>query len=404
MRHCTDHEDLFRQSYFHWCFGVTEPDFYGAIEVDTGRSILFAPLLPEDYAIWMGKIQPASYFQNKYEVSEVYFFNEIATVLKSKNPSTLLTLHGLNTDSGNYCQEAKFDGIESFTVNNKLLHPNISECRVFKSSYELEVIRYSNKISSEAHKEIMKNVRPGVYEFEMERYVFNVALMYAVFRSIIFANIFTNESIFQDYCYRIGGMRHLSYTCICASGDNSSVLHYGHAGAPNDKKITEDDICLFDMGGEYYCYASDITCSFPSKGKFNAKQKMVYETVLKANRAVLNAMAPGVSWVDMHLLADRVILEELKKAGLLNGDIEEMLEHRISAIFFPHGLGHFLGIDTHDVGGFPDGCARLTKQGLKSLRTCRTLQAGMCITVEPGVYFIDYVNAFASSYSNYSES
>jgi Xaa-Pro dipeptidase len=98
------------------------------------------------------------------------------------------------------------------------------------------------------------------------------------------------------------------------------------------------------MGGEYYCYASDITCTFPSTGKFTEKQRMIYETTLKANRAVLDAVKPGVSWVDMHLLADKIILQEFTKHGLLKGDIDEMLEHRISAIFFPHGLGHFLGI------------------------------------------------------------
>ena len=108
------------------------------------------------------------------------------------------------------------------------------------------------------------------------------------------------------------------------------------------------------MGAEYYCYGSDITCTFPANGKFNAKQKFVYETCLKANRAVLNAIRPGVNYVDMHLLADKVILEEFINAGLLVGCINEMLECRISAIFFPHGLGHFLGIDTHDVGGYPD--------------------------------------------------
>lgn len=146
------------------------------------------------------------------------------------------------------------------------------------------------------------------------------------------------------------------------------------------------------MGGEYYCYASDITCTFPSNGKFNPKQKIVYEATLRANRAVLNAVKPGVSWLDMHLLADRVILEDLKAAGLLTGDIDEMLEHRISAIFFPHGLGHMLGIDTHDVGGYPMGHERSTKSGLKSLRTVRVLEKGMVLTIEPGVYFINYVS------------
>ena len=126
------------------------------------------------------------------------------------------------------------------------------------------------------------------------------------------------------------------------------------------------------MGGEYYCYSSDITCTFPVNGKFTSKQKFIYETVLKSNRAVLEAAKPGVSWVDMHLLgnwstmlilklnffyiiAERTILEEFKTAGLLNDySVDEMLSNRVASTFFPHGLGHFLGIDTHDVGGFPD--------------------------------------------------
>jgi Xaa-Pro dipeptidase len=106
----------------------------------------------------------------------------------------------------------------------------------------------------------------------------------------------------------------------------------------------------------------------------------------------LNAAKPGVSWVDMHLLAERVIIEEFQKEGLLNNyDIDEMLSKRIASIFFPHGLGHFLGIDTHDVGGYPDGIERIQKPGLKSLRTARVLEKGMVLTIEPGVYFIDYV-------------
>jgi Xaa-Pro dipeptidase len=98
------------------------------------------------------------------------------------------------------------------------------------------------------------------------------------------------------------------------------------------------------MGGEYYCYTSDITCSFPVNGEFTQKQRFVYETVLKANRAVLNALKPGVSWLDMHLLAEKVELEELKREGLIKGNMDELIEKRIAAIFFPHGLGHFLGI------------------------------------------------------------
>lgn len=145
------------------------------------------------------------------------------------------------------------------------------------------------------------------------------------------------------------------------------------------------------MGGEYYCYGSDITCSFPSNGKFTPIQKFLYETVLKSNRAVLAALKPGVNYMDMHILSDRIMLEEFVKFGLLKGDIDEMLELRISAIFQPHGLGHLIGIDTHDVGGYLDPLSRSSKPGLKSLRLNRQLEAGMVLTVEPGVYFIDFL-------------
>ncbi|XP_025023272.1 xaa-Pro dipeptidase isoform X2 [Python bivittatus] len=343
-RYCTDTGIIFRQeSYFHWTFGVTEADCYGAIEVDTGNTILFIPRLPESYAVWMGKIHPPEYFKEKYAINEVRYTDEIASVLASKKPSVLLTLRGTNTDSGSVTREASFDKISQFMVNNTILHPEITECRVIKTDMELEVLRYTNKISSEAHKEVMKAVKPGMKEYELE------------------------------------------------SGDNSSVLHYGHAGAPNDKTIEDRDLCLFDMGGEYYCYGSDITCTFPASGKFTPDQKAVYEAVYKSSRAVLGSIKPGVAWPDMHRLADRVHLEELTKIGILQGNVDDMVKVHLGAIFMPHGLGHFLGIDVHDVGGYPEGVERIDLPGLRSLRTARTLLEGMVLTVEPGIYFIDHV-------------
>ncbi|VDI72961.1 Xaa-Pro dipeptidase [Mytilus galloprovincialis] len=275
-----------------------------------------------------------------------------------------MKVKGLNTDSGNYSREAAFDGISQFKVDNTILHPQISECRVFKSDKELDALRYSNKISSDAHKEIMKSIRPGVYEYQM-------------------------ESLFKHYCYFTGVMRGEAYTCICGTGDNGSVLHYGHAGAPNSKLVQDGDMCLFDMGCEYYCYTSDITCSFPANGKFTERQKGIYEAVYKSSRAVMAAVKPGVSWVDMHLLADRTHLEELKRLGLVTGDVDEMMKVRLGAVFMPHGLGHFMGLDTHDVGGYPEGTERSKEAGLKSLRTVRTLEQRMVLTIEPGIYFID---------------
>jgi len=366
-QYCSDKEVNFRQeSYFHWTFGVREPDCYGAIEVSTGKSILFVPRLPDSYLVWMGKIHPTKHFQEMYVVDEVFYTDEIAQVLESRGAATLLTLNGLNTDSGNMSKEAAFDGISKFTVDNKTLHPQISELRVFKTAMEIDVLRYTNKISSEAHKEVMKHIRPGMKEYQL-------------------------ESLFEHYVYARGGCRHVAYTCIAASGDNCATLHYGHAGAPNDKTIHDGDMCLFDMGGEYYCYTSDITCSFPANGKFTEKQVGIYNAVYKASRAVMNTCKPGVNWVDMHLLADRTILEELVKLGILSGDIDEMMNLRICALFMPHGLGHFLGLDTHDVGGYPEGHERRSEDGLKSLRTVRTLQKNMVLTIEPGIYFIQAV-------------
>ncbi|XP_005530175.1 PREDICTED: xaa-Pro dipeptidase [Pseudopodoces humilis] len=367
QRYCTDTGIVFRQeSYFHWTFGVTEAGCFGAVDVDTGRSILFVPQLPESYAVWMGKIHPPEFFKNKYAVDEAHYVTEISSVLASKKPAVLLTLRGVNTDSGNVSKEASFEGISQFNVNNKILHPEIAECRVIKTDMELEVLRYTNKISSEAHKEVMKAVKVGMKEYEM-------------------------ESLFQHYCYTRGGMRHTSYTCICGSGENSSVLHYGHAGAPNDRTIEDGDLCLFDMGGEYYCYGSDITCTFPANGKFTADQRAIYEAVLKASRAVMKAVKPGVSWPDMHRLADRVHLEELTRIGILKGNVDDMVKVHLGAIFMPHGLGHLLGIDVHDVGGYPEGVERIEEPGLRSLRTARRLQQGMVLTIEPGIYFINHL-------------
>ncbi|KAG9474903.1 hypothetical protein GDO78_003393 [Eleutherodactylus coqui] len=98
-----------------------------------------------------------------------------------------------------------------------------------------------------------------------------------------------------------------------------------------------------------------------------------------------------VSWPDMHRLSNRVILEELEKIGILKGDVEDMIKAHLGAVFMPHGLGHFLGIDVHDVGGYPEGVDRIDLPGLKSLRTARTLQERMVLTIEPGIYFIDHV-------------
>jgi len=132
---------------------------------------------------------------------------------------------------------------------------------------------------------------------------------------------------------------------------------------------------------------------FPSLENLLKHKKEIYSTVLAAQRAVMESMKPKVSWPKMHRLADRVICENLKKYGYLQGDVDDMMKVFIGSLFMPHGLGHLLGIDTHDVGGYPsDGSiARSTEPGLKSLRLVKPLEENMVVTVEPGVYFIEPV-------------
>jgi len=362
----TDHEELFRQeSFFQYLFGVKEPGCYGAIDLQNRKSILFVPRLPQDWAYWMGKIHPPSYFKDLYQVDEARYVDELDKVFGEElKVSVIYVLHGLNSDSKSWFTPATFTGIEKYKVDKEKLFPELVECRVFKTEEELKLLRYVNKISSDAHTAIMKRVKPGMFEFQA-------------------------EAIFQYECYFHGGGRNMAYTCICASGENGATLHYGHAGAPNSKPLLDGHTVVFDMGCEYHCYCADITRCFPVNGKFTDDQKDVYETVLAAQDAVIQKMKPGIAWPDMHRLAERVILEQLTKRGFLVGNVDDMVKHHVAAIFMPHGLGHFLGLDTHDVGGYPKGVERINEPGIKSLRSGRKLEAGMVITVEPGVYFIE---------------
>lgn len=369
MRYCTDHVDVFRQeSYFAYLFGVREPGFYGAIDVSSGQSFLFAPRLPADYAVWLGEIKPTSYFKERYMVDKVFYVDEIIQVLHDHfgepGKPLLFLLYGLNTDSDKFSKPAELEEMGKFDTDLSTLHPILTECRVIKSEMELALIQYANDISSEAHVEVMRKIRSGMKEYQL-------------------------ESIFLHHTYMYGGCRHCSYTCICATGENSAVLHYGHAAAPNDRTLTDGDMALFDMGAEYNFYGSDITCSFPVNGKFAKEQIVIYNAALDAHDAVISSMHPGVGWVDMHKLAEKTILESLKTAGIMVGDVDDMMTSRIGAVFMPHGLGHLLGIDTHDPGGYAKGMERPKEPGLKSLRTIRELKEGMVITVEPGCYFID---------------
>ncbi|RKO84226.1 peptidase M24, structural domain-containing protein, partial [Blyttiomyces helicus] len=215
--------------------------------------------------------------------------------------------------------------------------------------------------SGDAHIALMKAVRPGVgTEAEL-------------------------HALFEYECFREGARQ--AYTAIIAGGRNGSVLHY----ISNKDPIPANpaDMLLVDAAGEFSYYSADITRTYPLGGRFEGDWKTTYEIVLEMFKAVLSQLRAGVKWEDMHRVAERVALDGLVKAGLITGSTEELLANHIPALFFPHGLGHLIGLDTHDCGGYPKGVERIQEPGIRYLRMRRELKAGMVVTVEPGVYFVD---------------
>ncbi|ETV76398.1 hypothetical protein H257_09429 [Aphanomyces astaci] len=355
-----------QESMFQYLFGVREPDCAGVLDLTTRKSFLFVPRLSAEWSLWCGDRKPLEWFREHYNVDEAFYVDELAAVLEARGAKTLYVLHGVNLDSGLTTQTTStFDGIDKFSVDKSALHNELVECRVIKSEKELDLLRWVNRLSSAAHVQVMKTIVPGMVEFHA-------------------------ESTFLHSCYSKGGARFHAYTCICGSGHNASALHYGHAGAPNDKVLADGDIFLNDMGASYHGYASDITISFPVNGVFSDDQKFIYNGVLKSHDAVLEAIKPGVATTDLHLLSHRVLTEHLLAGGLFqNGTVNELLNAEISAFFYPHGLGHFMGLDVHDVGGYLPGVKRTDTRTLRKLRCGRVLEKNMVITVEPGCYFIE---------------
>lgn len=378
LQYDSDVELVFRQdSWFNYLFGVKEAGVYGTVNLSNGKSALFIPKLPEEYRIWCGEILPPSSFKASYAVDEVFYIEDLATWIDKEldqvtsSGGKLHLMNGVNADSGTELMPARYDGDkkhwESNSVDTTVLYNLLSNCRVTKCAQEIDVMRYAAYVASNAHVEVMRAAKDCCFEYEL-------------------------EAKFQYEIYRNGGCRKCAYTNICACGPNNAVLHYGHAGAPNDRELQSTDMALLDMGAEYHGYVSDITCSFPIAGTFSADQRAIYEGVLEAQKAVLAVMVPGTLWTECHRVAERAIVSNLLKIGILhNGSVDEMVESCIGGVFMPHGLGHLIGCDTHDVGGYlPGEPQRMTGvPGLGNLRTARKLKAGMVLTNEPGCYFID---------------
>jgi Xaa-Pro dipeptidase len=351
-----------QEATFWYLFGVEDPDLHGIIELGSGKTVLFVPEIPKEYSMWM-TVHDKDYYKKNFDFDEIYYTSEIEDYLKKLSPSTIHVFDGVDSDSGLKPSLPDFPFLSNYRVDKESLYPVLCECRVIKSTKEIDVIRIIGRVSSAIHVLCMRNNKPGVKEYQME----------ALYKFASMNNL---------------GARWMAYNCICCSSTGCATLHYN-----DNNKVYEDGVLtLCDMGLKYYGYCSDITVTYPVNGKFTQKQKDIYNAVLEATQEVKKRVRPGVKWDDMHLLAEKIMVTHLIRLGLIKETPwEELEDKRVGAVFFPHGLGHLLGLRVHDVGGYlPGHPERIKKAGLKSLRTRRVLKAGMYITVEPGCYFTDY--------------
>ncbi len=238
----------------------------------------------------------------------------------------------------------------------------VSEARLIKSPSEIALIRKAVDISVQAHKCLMQTCAHAHAHAHAHANVHVYADVGAISESQL-------EALFAYECAK-GGCRSLAYPSIVGGGSNACILHY----VQNDKPLCKGDLVLVDAGAEYQGYASDITRTFPVSGQFSTDQKSLYNIVLEAQLATINAVRPGTPWDDLQSIVVEHLTKGLVALGILHGTIDQLIETKAYQTFYPHSSGHWLGLDVHDVGSY--------KQEDKP----RMLQAGMVLTVEPGLY------------------
>ena len=220
----------------------------------------------------------------------------------------------------------------------------LHEMRVIKKKDEQKLMRDAVRLSAAAHRRAMRATAPGVYEYQIQAEL--------------------------ECAFRLGGSEWPAYPSIVAGGENTCILHY----TENSRMLKDGDLLLIDAGAELDCYAADITRTFPVNGKFSDRQKAVYEIVLAAQKAAIAALKPDLPMNAYHDAATAVLTDGLLELGLLHGERNELIETETCRRFTMHRIGHWLGMDVHDVGDY-----KIDDQW-------RLLEAGMVLTVEPGIY------------------
>lgn len=357
----------FRQdSNFLYFFGIDRPDVAAVIDIDEGKTTVFGDDLSVEHIVWMGP-QPlladqagaagvdhtASYADLGNYVSEAAGKGRAVHYLPPYRPENTIKLHEwLNIPLGEVKAKASVDLIKAVVKQANI-----------KNEEEIREMEIAVNVSRAMHIAAMKAGKPGMTEAQLTGIVEGIAsamemrTAYAVILSV-----------------------------------NGQILHNHYHG----NTLKEGQLVLGDFGAESKMhYAGDLTRTFPVSKKFTTKQKEIYNIVLEAEDKSIEALKPGVKYRDVHLDAGRIITNGLKELGIMKGDTDEAVANGAHALFFPHGLGHMIGLDVHDMEdlgedyvGYTDDLKRSTQFGLKSLRLAKALDPGNVITVEPGIYFI----------------
>ncbi|KAK2799255.1 hypothetical protein FQN50_008531 [Emmonsiellopsis sp. PD_5] len=362
----SDQETSFRQRrYFSYLSGVSEPNCDLTYDIKLDKLTLYVPDFDLRRAIYMGSPLGKEEALEKYDVDEVNYVSSLEEDVRKwakhrGRGSTIFVLHDSQTPV------TKISNV--FFDSTKLMNA-MDACRVIKDQHEIGLIRRANEVSASAHIAVLRGIQKMTNEAEI-------------------------EGTFLNKCITLGA-HNQAYGIIAASGANAATLHYSKN---NDPLKGRQFVCL-DAGAEWNCYASDVTRTFPTSDKWPSDEaKNIYDLVAKMQEACIKGIKEGVRYLDLDVLAHTIAIEGLLSIGIFKGGtVDEIRKSGASKLFFPHGLGHHIGLEVHDVS--PEPIMALDQQDdansslfpFTNLSPCTTsaptLKSGMVVTIEPGIYF-----------------
>ena len=357
----------FRQdSHFLYFFGLNLPGFAGVIDVDNDKDYIVGNDFDIEDIIWMGEQPSVASLAAEVGIEETESLHELAVFI-SKADRESQTVHYLPPYRGNtmiQLSELFAKSVSEIKAGASIdLIKAVVKLKEVKDAYEIAEIEKAVDIAYLMHTTSMKMAMPGVKEQEIAGTIEGISLA-------------------------LGGPASFP---IILSMDGQTLHNHYHGNI-----LEEGRMMVTDAGAEtQLCYASDITRTVPVGGKFNSRQKDVYETVLAALVNSTEAIKPGVEYREMHMIAAKNIVEGLKGIGLMKGNVEDAVAAGAHTLFFPHGLGHQMGMDVHDMEGlgennvgYDEETKRAEQFGTAYLRLGKVLKPGFVLTVEPGCYFI----------------